>query len=81
VRQSDRALEALDLLAGALLAPRGVPVRTVAMTCVLLSDGAGPLYNPARAGELRGEVVRALRSARDIQAGVLPRLQRASRRL
>jgi hypothetical protein len=40
------------LMLVALLAPRPVPARGVAMASALLSDGAGPLYNVDSPGDL-----------------------------
>lgn len=40
-------------LIGALLAPRPTAASGAAMASLLLTDGAGPLYNPRRSAELK----------------------------
>lgn len=55
----------LAAVAGRLTAPGPVEVRGVARVRSLLADGTGPLYQPARAGQLRhelGDVLSALDS-------------------
>ncbi len=59
--QQVRAAEAgIRRLVGALRAGGSVNVRGVAMANLLLTDGTGPLYNPARSADLRGDVSAAL---------------------
>ena len=55
--QQVRAAEAgIRRLATGLRSPGAVNVQGVAMASLLLTDGTGPLYNPARSADLRGEV-------------------------
>jgi hypothetical protein len=63
-----RATGELHALAGALEAPEPVAVRGVALTRVLLTEGAGPLYGLG--GEPLDTLVAALREARQgLRAG------------
>jgi hypothetical protein len=47
-------------LADRLLAPGPLPVQGIAMVRKLLTDGAGPIYHPGSAEELRSALERAL---------------------
>ncbi|HEX4017812.1 MAG TPA: hypothetical protein VHX15_13850 [Frankiaceae bacterium] len=55
-RQIRLAETAIRRLVAGLRSGRAINVQGVAMASLLLTDGTGPLYNPARAGELRGFV-------------------------
>ncbi len=50
----------LQSLVDHLLAPVPVSARGVAHVTVLLSDGSGPLYHPARSADLRSHVLQAI---------------------
>jgi alpha-D-ribose 1-methylphosphonate 5-triphosphate synthase subunit PhnG len=55
--QQIRAAEAgIRRLVGALRSAGAVNVQGAAMASLLLTDGTGPLYNPARSEDLRGDV-------------------------
>jgi hypothetical protein len=55
----------IDDLARRLVAPRAAAVPGIAQVCLLLSDGAGPLYS-SRSGEELGAAVRRARAALEL---------------
>jgi hypothetical protein len=55
----------IDDLARRLAAPSATAVRGIAQVCLLLSDGAGPLYS-SRSGEELGAAVRRARAALEL---------------
>jgi hypothetical protein len=54
------AADALQMLVERLLLPGPVPARGVAVARLLLTDGAGPLYNPSSPDDLRARVLAAV---------------------
>jgi hypothetical protein len=54
------AADALQALIECLLLPGPLPARGVAMARLVLTDGAGPLYNPSAADDLRARVLAAV---------------------
>jgi len=59
-RQVRAAAAGIHRLIAALSSGRAVNVQGIAMASLLLTDGTGPLYNPARSEDLRGGVSAAL---------------------